>query len=174
MVRLESLPYEKKLMWNQEIDCLVSVCDYIFEPISTEPTDHPQMRPRSDIANNLPALKKLDNMLQTMIEGFQATEFWYLEKQKLPTSKGGAMGSIRWASNPKNVDKWWLPLPCVPSNGLSEKTTENLIRTRKCADQIYKAAHTINSIVLSEMEVPQIYTASLHKVLRFDFTPTYV
>ncbi|GAB2216266.1 hypothetical protein Droror1_Dr00024036 [Drosera rotundifolia] len=30
-LRLESLKPEKKLMWKKEMDCLLSVCDYIVE-----------------------------------------------------------------------------------------------------------------------------------------------
>jgi hypothetical protein len=57
-------------MWRREMDCLLSVCDYIVEffpskEILPDGTAREVMatRPRSDIYVNLPALEKLDDML---------------------------------------------------------------------------------------------------------------
>jgi hypothetical protein len=68
--RLEPLPAEKRSMWRREMDCLLSVCDYIVEffpskEILPDGTAREVMatRPRSDIYVNLPALEKLDDML---------------------------------------------------------------------------------------------------------------
>lgn len=60
-------------------------------------------------------------------------------------------------------DKWWLPFPKVPSNGLSEDTRKRLPKCRECTGQILKAAMTINSSVLAEMEIPNIYLKNLPK-----------
>jgi hypothetical protein len=61
---------EKRSMWRREMDCLLSVCDYIVEffpskQILPDGTAREVMatRPRSDIYVNLPALEKLDDML---------------------------------------------------------------------------------------------------------------
>ncbi|KAJ4848771.1 Rop guanine nucleotide exchange factor 2, partial [Turnera subulata] len=68
-LRLEPLKPEKKAMWKREMDCLLSVCDYIVEfiPKSQNLQDGTflevmESTPRSDIYINLPALKKLDAM----------------------------------------------------------------------------------------------------------------
>ncbi|KAE8657699.1 Rop guanine nucleotide exchange factor 4 [Hibiscus syriacus] len=54
-------------------------------------------------------------------------------------------------------------VPCVPPIGLSEKARKHLRHKRECATQIHKAAMSINSSVLSEMEIPDSYMASLPK-----------
>lgn len=64
----------------------------------------------------------------------------------------------------RNDEKWWVPVPCVPPTGLSEKARKCLRHKRDCANQIHKAAMAINSGVLAEMEIPDSYMASLPKV----------
>ena len=61
-------------------------------------------------------------------------------------------------------DKWWLPVPCVPDAGLTDKARKDLQQRRDCANQIHKAAVAINSGVLSDMEVPESFMAVLPKV----------
>ncbi|KAM0043694.1 putative PRONE domain, Rop guanine nucleotide exchange factor [Helianthus debilis subsp. tardiflorus] len=68
--RLEPLCPEKKSMWRREIEWLLCVSDYIVELIPSWQTypDGSKLevmtsRPRSDLYVNLPALRKLDNML---------------------------------------------------------------------------------------------------------------
>ncbi|XP_058225587.1 rop guanine nucleotide exchange factor 2-like [Rhododendron vialii] len=170
-LRLEPLHPEKKLMWRREMNCLLSVCDYIVElvPKSKDLHDGTTLEvmagmPRSDIYINLPALRKLDTMLLEILEGFQETEFWYVEQGSM-SGNSSRPGSFRRIVQPlqRQEEKWWLPVPCVPSGGLSEKSRKDLRHKRDCAKQIQKAAMAINGSVLAEMEIPDTYLASLPK-----------
>ncbi|KAG9441281.1 hypothetical protein H6P81_017135 [Aristolochia fimbriata] len=168
--RLEPLSQEKKSMWSREMDCLLSVCDYIVEfiPSSQNFKDGTTLevmssRPRSDIYINLPALQKLDNMLLEVLDSFEKTEFWYADERNLSSNAyTSATGSFRRVIQRKE-EKWWLPVPCVPPSGLFEKSKKQLQHKRECANQILKAAMAINSSILAEMEVPETYLASLPK-----------
>ncbi|XP_024992991.1 rop guanine nucleotide exchange factor 3-like [Cynara cardunculus var. scolymus] len=167
--KLEPLHPEKKMMWKREMNCLLSVCDYIVEfiPASQNLQNGKAMevmssRPRSDIYINLPALKKLDALLLDILESFEETEFWYVEQGSM--SANSRSGSFRRIPQPQRKDeKWWLPVPCVPSEGLSEKARKNLRQKRDSANQIHKAAMAINSSILAEMEIPHTYIVSLPK-----------
>ncbi|CAH9123743.1 unnamed protein product [Cuscuta epithymum] len=170
--RLEPLNVDKKLMWKREMNCLLSVCDYIVEffPTSQKLQDGTTIevmtsRPRSDIYMNLPALRKLDNMLLEILDSFETTEFWYTEKGSM-SGNSRRHGSFRRVIQPqpqRNEEKWWLPVVCVPICGLSEKSRKNLRHKSKCANQIHKAAMAINSSILSDMKIPDSYVASLPK-----------
>ncbi|KAF3487230.1 hypothetical protein F2Q69_00052686 [Brassica cretica] len=59
------------------------------------------------------------------------------------------------------IDKWWLPLPRAPSDGLSEQARKKLDHTPDLTNQILKSCMSINSIALAEMEVPQAYLEAL-------------
>ncbi|KAJ8642891.1 hypothetical protein MRB53_004639 [Persea americana] len=166
--RLEPLAPEKKSMWKREMDCLLSVCDYIVEFIPSsqnfpEGTTLEVMtsRRRSDISINLPALQKLDTMLLDILGSFSNTEIWYVEDGNLSSNKSSS-GSFRRIIQRKE-EKWWLPVPCVPPLGLSEKSRKQLQHKRECANQILKAAMVINSSILDEIEVPETYLATLPK-----------
>ncbi|CAN6324629.1 unnamed protein product [Urochloa humidicola] len=172
--KLEPLPAGKKAMWRREMDCLLSVCDYIVEfyPSTQTLPDGTKVevmatRPRSDIYINLPALEKLDAMLIDILDSFQKAEFWYADAGTRSfgsvTSSSSAMSSSFRRSVHRNEDKWWLPVPCVPDTGLTEKACKDLGKKRDCANQIHKAAVAINSGVLSDMEVPESFTAVLPK-----------
>ncbi|KAF5731733.1 putative Rop guanine nucleotide exchange factor [Tripterygium wilfordii] len=168
-LRLEPLNPEKKAMWKREMDCLLSVCEYIVEFIPSRSQNLPngtaievmEGRPRSDIYINLPALKKLDALLLEILDAFQDTEFWYAEQGSM-SSKSRA-GSFRKIVVHRKEEKWWLPVPCVPQDGLTEKSRKHLRNKRDCANQIHKAAMSINSSILYEMEIPETYMASLPK-----------
>ncbi|XP_068645756.1 rop guanine nucleotide exchange factor 3-like [Aristolochia californica] len=168
--RLEPLSQEKKSMWAREMDCLLSVCDYILEfiPSSQNFKDGTTLevmssRPRSDIYINLPALQKLDNMLLDVLDSFEKTEFWYADERNLASnSYTSSSGSFRRVIQRKE-EKWWLPVPGVPPGGLSEKSKKQLQHKRECANQILKAAMAINGSILAEMEVPETYLISLPK-----------
>ncbi|XP_050387358.1 rop guanine nucleotide exchange factor 3 [Argentina anserina] len=172
-LRLEPLNPEKKAMWKREMDCLLSVCDYIVEltPLSqTLPNgacvEMMTSRPRSDIYINLPALQKLDAMLIEVLDSFQYTEFWYAEQGSISsksTNSAAASGSFRRLSVQRNEEKWWVPVPCVPPGGLSEKSRKHLRHKRDSSNQIHKAAMAINSSILSEMDIPESYMTSLPK-----------
>ncbi|XP_062205567.1 rop guanine nucleotide exchange factor 3-like [Phragmites australis] len=172
--KLEPLPAGKKSMWMREMDCLLSVCDYIVEfyPSTQALPDGTKVevmatRPRSDIYINLPALEKLDAMLIDILDSFQKAEFWYADAGTRSfgsvTSSSSTMSSSFRKSTLRNEEKWWLPVPCVLDTGLSEKARKDLQQKRDCANQIHKAAVSINSGVLSDMEVPESFMAVLPK-----------
>ncbi|KAL2227469.1 rop guanine nucleotide exchange factor 5 [Sesamum indicum] len=166
--RLEPLPPEKKTMWRREMEWLLCVSDYIVELIPSWQTfpdgsrlEVMSSRPRSDLIINLPALRKLDNMLLEILDGFTETEFWYVDQGVIAPEADGSV-SFQKAIQ-RQDDKWWLPVPRVPSGGLSEGTRKQLSYKRECASQILKAAMAINSIALAEMEVPDSYLETLPK-----------
>ncbi|KAH9610273.1 hypothetical protein KSS87_022576 [Heliosperma pusillum] len=162
-LKVEPLKPEKKMMWKREMDCLLSVCDYIVHFVPRDGTENESMctKTRTDIQINLPALKKLDGMLLEILDSFQETEFWYAEQGNT------SMNTSRTTSFRKVVsrkdEKWWLPVPCIPSGGISDKGRKHLRHQRDCANQIHKAAMAINNNVLNEMEVPESYIAGLPK-----------
>ncbi|XP_074272997.1 rop guanine nucleotide exchange factor 3 isoform X3 [Silene latifolia] len=162
-LKVEPLKPEKKMMWKREMDCLLSVCDYIVDFVPQDGSNIEAMctQTRTDIQINLPALKKLDGMLLEILDSFQETEFWYAEQGNT------SMNTSRTTSFRKVVsrkdEKWWLPVPCIPSGGISDKGRKHLRHQRDCANQIHKAAMAINNNVLNEMEVPESYIAGLPK-----------
>nr|DAD28348.1 TPA_asm: hypothetical protein HUJ06_029816 [Nelumbo nucifera] len=167
--RLEPLPPEKKSMWRREIEWLLCVSDHIVELTPSWQTfpDGSKLevmtcRPRSDIFINLPALRKLDNMLIEILDSFGDTEFWYVDQGILAPDADGSASFRRPLQ--RQVDKWWLPVPRVPPGGLHENSRKHLQHKRECTNQILKAAMAINSTALAEMEVPESYLESLPKV----------
>ncbi|KVI09881.1 Plant specific Rop nucleotide exchanger, PRONE [Cynara cardunculus var. scolymus] len=166
--RLEPLPSEKKQMWQREMECLLCVGDHIveFKPSWQTLPDGSKLeimtcRPRSDIFVNLPALRKLDNMLLEILDSFTSTEFWYVDKG-ITTPEPDGLASFRKPLQ-RQAEKWWLPVPRVPAGGLREDTRKQLNHKRESANQILKAAMAINSVSLSEMEVPDSYLDTLPK-----------
>ncbi|KAL5198460.1 hypothetical protein ABZP36_001972 [Zizania latifolia] len=112
--------------------------------------------PRSDILMNLPALEKLETMLLDILDSFDKTDFWYVDQRKQSFSDN--MKSFQ-----RGEDKWWLPEPCVPESGLSDRLHLELQHKRDQASQIHKMAMEINSGILSEMQVPLSYIETLPK-----------
>lgn len=173
--RLEPLALLKKSMWRREIEWLLCVSDSIVELVPSIQQfpgggtyEVMATRPRSDLYVNLPALKKLDAMLISMLDGFCETEFWYVDRGIIVADGGdcGAYPSSNSSGRPsiRQEEKWWLPCPKVPSNGLSKDARKRLQQCRDCTNQILKAAMAINSTVLAEMEIPSVYLESLPKV----------
>ncbi|KNA13887.1 hypothetical protein SOVF_112490 [Spinacia oleracea] len=167
--RLEPLAMQRKKMWCREMEWLLCVSDSIVELVPSV-QEFPgggtfevmATRPRSDLYVNLPALKKLDAMLLSMLEGFKETEFWYADRESddrdpLKTAVSNGRPSVR------QEDKWWLPCPKVPPRGLSEEARKRLQQCRDCTNQILKAAMAINTSVIAEMEIPCVYLESLPK-----------
>lgn len=99
---------------------------------------------------------------QEILDSFISTEFWYVD-QGIVAPETDASGSFRKQPQ-RHQEKWWLPVPRVPSGGLKEDTRKQLTHKRECANQILKAAIAINTNALSEMEVPGSYFESLPKV----------
>lgn len=174
--KLEPLALRKKMMWQREMEWLLCVSDSIVELIPSL-QEFPGggtfevmvTRPRSDLYVNLPALKKLDTMLVNILEGFREAEFCYVDRGLIVGGGGGddtkTFPSCSSSSRPfaGPVEKWWLPFPMVPPNGLSENMRKRLQQARECTSQILKAAMAINSNVLAEMEIPNAYLESLPK-----------
>ncbi|CAL5418533.1 unnamed protein product [Camellia sinensis] len=172
--KLEPLAPQKKLMWRREMEWLLCVSDSIVEliPSMQEFPDGGTFevmvtQPRLDLYVNLPALKKLDAMLIIMLDGFCDSEFYYVDRgiviangeniEAHSSSPSSGRPSIRLE------EKWWLPFPKVPPNGLSDDSRKRLQKCRECTNQIFKAARAINSSVLADMEIPNIYLESLPK-----------
>ncbi|KAK4382825.1 Rop guanine nucleotide exchange factor 5 [Sesamum angolense] len=141
--RLEPLPPEKKTMWRREMEWLLCVSDYIVELIPSWQTFPDGSR------------------LEEILDGFTDTEFWYVDQGVIAPETDGSV-SFQKAIQ-RQDDKWWLPVPRVPSGGLSEGMRKQLSYKRECASQILKAAMAINSIALAEMEVPDSYLETLPK-----------
>ncbi|CAI9759722.1 unnamed protein product [Fraxinus pennsylvanica] len=168
MWRLEPVPSEKKSMWRREMEWLLCVSDHIVELIPSWQTlpDGSKLevmtcRSRLDLFINLPALRKLDNLLLEILDGFTHTEFWYVDQGIIAPEVDGS-GSFQ-KSIQRQEDKWWLPVPRVPSDGLPENTRKQLNHKREFTSQILKAAMAINSNALAEMEVPESYLETLPK-----------
>jgi hypothetical protein len=169
--RLEPLPTEKKEMWRREMEWLLCVSDHIVEMTPTWQTfpDGTKLeimtcRPRSDLYVNLPALRKLDNMLLEILDSFEETEFWYVD-QGIMAHESAADGSSSFRKSfQRQEDKWWLPVPRVSPGGLQENSRKQLQHKRDCTNQILKAAMAINSITLADMEIPESYLESLPRV----------
>ncbi|KAI6698356.1 hypothetical protein NL676_018475 [Syzygium grande] len=166
--RLEPIPLEKKAMWRREMEWLLCVSDHIveFTPLWQTFPDGSKLevmtcRPRSDLYVNLPALRKLDNMLLEILDSFEDTEFWYVDQGILALEADGS-SSFRQALQ-RQEEKWWLPVPRVHPEGLSEVSRKHLQHKRDCTNQILKAAMAINSIALADMEVPDSYLETLPK-----------
>ncbi|XP_011628933.1 rop guanine nucleotide exchange factor 1 [Amborella trichopoda] len=167
--RLEPMAPQKKAMWHREMEWLLCVSDSIVELIPSS-QDFPGggilevmiTRPRSDLYVNLPALRKLDSLLIGTLDSFQEKEFWYVDRGILVENVDDGYPLIKKPSQ-RQEEKWWLPCPRVPPNGLSIDARKRLQHTRECTNQILKAAMAINSNVLAEMEVPDIYIETLPK-----------
>ncbi|CAA0837262.1 Rho guanine nucleotide exchange factor 8 [Striga hermonthica] len=160
--RLEPMAPDTKARWKKEIDWLLSVTDYIVEFAPTKQTSKDGVsmeimgtRPRTDLHMNIPALRKLDYMLLECLDNFKdQTEFYYVSKDDEDSKDG---------KNKRKDDKWWIPVPKVPPNGLSEATRKWLQYQKDCVTQILKAAMAINAQVLAEMEIPENYIEALPK-----------
>ncbi|WOL05292.1 rop guanine nucleotide exchange factor 1-like [Canna indica] len=173
--RLEPLAPQKKAMWRREMEWLLSVSDHIVE-LTPSIQELPGggtfevmvSRPRTDLHVNLPALKKLDAILLGLLDGFRDTEFWYVDRGIL-VADADEEGNGSYASSSfrrpsfRQEEKWWLPVPRVPSDGLSDEARKTLQQSRDCVNQILKAAISINGGVLAEMEIPDVYFQALPK-----------
>ncbi|XP_073389388.1 rop guanine nucleotide exchange factor 1 isoform X3 [Physcomitrium patens] len=166
--KLEPLPEERRMRWRREMEWLLSVSDHIVELVPSwqtfpdgSSTEVMITKPRSDLHLNLPALRKLDAMLLDSLDSYSNTEFWYVDRSVVMSEKDNVAASR--LSMQRQQEKWWLPNPKVPVDGLSEEGRRKLHHQREAINQILKAAMAINGQVLSEMEVPDVYWDSLPK-----------
>eukprot|EP00249_Psilotum_nudum_P022246 c28433_g1_i1 orf=362-2386(-) len=165
--RLEPLPRIRKIMWQREMEWFLAIADYMVELVPSLQTfpggstlEVMVSRPRSDLHLNLPALQKLDTMLLESLDSFAETEFCYVDQGIIITDEDNQ----RIPKCPLlRQDKWWLPSPSVPVNGLSDETRKHLQHRREYINQIHKASMAINNQVLLEMEVPDVYWEALPK-----------
>ncbi|KOM44515.1 hypothetical protein LR48_Vigan05g212000 [Vigna angularis] len=135
--RLEPMPAERKAKWKKEIDWLLSVTDYVVEMV-------PSQQKSKDGTN-----------MEECLDNFKdQTEFYYVSKDSDDSDPD---------SKKKNDDKWWLPTPKVPADGLSESARKFLHYQKDCVNQVLKAAMAINAQILSEIEIPESYIDSLPK-----------
>lgn len=104
-------------------------------------------------------------MKQDILDSFEDTEFWYVDQGRI-SGNSTHLGSFRRILQPRprrKEEKWWLPVPCISPEGLSEKSKKHLRQKRDFANQIHKAAMAINTDIISEMQVPEPYLDSLPK-----------
>ncbi|EEF52809.1 Rop guanine nucleotide exchange factor, putative [Ricinus communis] len=170
--KLEPLAPQKKSMWHREMDLLLCVSDSIVELVPSMQNlpgggtfEVMVPRPRLDLFMNLPALKKLETMLLSILDGFCDAEFYYVDRgvivaggnetETFSLSSSSARPSI------SREEKWWLPFPKVPQNGLSEDARKRLQQCKECTNQILKVAMAINGSVLTEMEIPSAINGSV-------------
>ncbi|KAL2503894.1 Rop guanine nucleotide exchange factor 1 [Abeliophyllum distichum] len=140
--KLEPLAPQKKSMWQREMDWLLCVSDSIVELIPSL-----QQFPGGGTVEVMMTQQRSDlyvlptgNTLKQILVPHSHEGLPYLLKKN-----GGCLSRK------------------VPPNCLSEETRKRLQQCRECTNQIFKAAVAINSSVLSEMEVPQVYLESLPK-----------
>lgn len=69
-----------------------------------------------------------------------------------------------YEKGPSKNEKWWIPTPKVPPNGLSDASRKWLQYQKDSVHQVLKAAMAINAQVLTEMEIPESYIEALPKV----------
>ncbi|KAF3793962.1 Rop guanine nucleotide exchange factor 12 [Nymphaea thermarum] len=160
--RLEPMSAERKARWRKEVDWLLSVTDHVVEfvPSQQKAKDGSSMeimitRQRKDLHVNIPALRKLDAMLIEYLDNFKdQNEFWYVKRDEDDDKGDGEQ---------RHGDKWWLPRPKVPPEGLSDMSRKWLQYQKESVQQVLKAAMAINAQVLSEMEIPEAYIEALPK-----------
>ncbi|KAK1360170.1 Rop guanine nucleotide exchange factor 12 [Heracleum sosnowskyi] len=157
IARLEPMQPERKARWRKEIDWYLSVTDHIVEFVAVKQNNNGitmevmTTRQRTDLIMNIPALRKLDAMLIDCLDNFKdQNEFTYVSKNADKKNK-------------RNEDKWWVPTPKVPPNGLSDMTRNWLQFQKESVNQVLKASMAINAQILTEMEIPENYIESLPK-----------
>ncbi|KAL1551534.1 rho guanine nucleotide exchange factor 8-like [Salvia divinorum] len=160
MKKLEPMAPDTKVKWKKEIDWLLSVTDSIVEFIAVKQKNKDgstfevmATRQRNDLQANIPALRKLDTMLLDCLDNFKEPhEFYY-----------GSKDDDKGEKTQRSDDKWWIPVPKVPPNGLSESNRKWLQYQKDSVNQVLKAAMAINAQVLTEMEIPDAYIDALPK-----------
>lgn len=153
---------------------LLSVTDFIveFSPSKQEfPGTFEVMatHPRGDLNTNLPELKKLDSTLLSILDCFENSDFYYVDRAVIVADANQVETCSSFVSSSSRSSVWkeekrWVPFPKAPVNGLCTDTRKKLQHCRKCSNQILKAVVTMNSALLAEMEVPTAYLESLPKV----------
>ncbi|KAH6559096.1 hypothetical protein KP509_1Z028300 [Ceratopteris richardii] len=156
------LSHDRKETWQREMGWLLSVSEHIVEFVPSSQvlpngnvTEVMITKPRSDLHINLPALRKLDNMLIEILDSFSDVELWYFDHKNV--------SGFDDDPQPHSREKWWLRAPKVPLGGLPIAARKQLQIQRENTNQVLKAASAINAQVLTEMEVPSAYWDALPK-----------
>ena len=100
--------------------------------------------------------------VQETLDGFQKTEFWYLNDKGHKDSCDDSAPCV--PASHRGEERWWLPVPCVTKLGLTESARRDLRQKHDCANQIHKAAMAINNAILADIKIPDSYTQTLPKV----------
>ncbi|CAH8313536.1 unnamed protein product [Eruca vesicaria subsp. sativa] len=161
-MKLQPMYPETKEIWRKELDWLLSVVDHIVEFVPSKQmtkngafTEIMVTKQRDDLLMNLPALRQLDSVLLETLDNFKdQKDFWYVPRDVDEIENNGD-----W----RRDENWWLPVVKVPSDGLSEESRKLLHSQKDSVSQVLKAASAINSVVLSEMHIPDNYIDSLPK-----------
>ncbi|RRT37892.1 hypothetical protein B296_00046715 [Ensete ventricosum] len=176
--RLEPLPPEKKSLWRREMEWLLCVSDHIVELVPSWQTfpDGSKLEVHAccSCSNFCGYNENLECFCQTLsgiLDGFNDPEFWYVDQGIVAPDSDGSASFRRTLC--RQEDKWWLPVPHVPLDGLHEHTRKQLQHKRECASQILKASIAINTDALTEMEVPESYLSSLPKDLGKSILESY-
>ncbi|KAI3802698.1 hypothetical protein L1987_30839 [Smallanthus sonchifolius] len=133
--QLEPMSPDNKARWRKEIDWLISVTDHIVEFVPSKQNN-----------NGITMEECLDNFKDQK-------EFTYVSKDDAGSK----------SSKKREEDKWWLPTPKVPPNGLSDLTRKWLHYQKDSVNQVLKAAMAMNAHILTEMEIPESYIEALPK-----------
>ncbi|GAU10994.1 hypothetical protein TSUD_112870 [Trifolium subterraneum] len=135
--RLEPMPAERKATWRKEIDLLLSVTDHIVEMVPSKQTGKDgsimeimTTRQRTDLHMNIPALRKLDTMLLECLDNFKDQQEFYYVSKDADKDKDKSNGD----------EKWWLPTPKVPEEGLSDAARKFLQYQKDCVNQNGRAS----------------------------------
>lgn len=101
-MKLRPLSKECKRRWRIEMDMLLCVCDHIVElkpswQISPNGSRQEVMVPmqRDDLKTQLPALRKLDDMLLEMLDDCTSKEYWY-EHEQIEPEVGDSSARFSW------------------------------------------------------------------------------
>nr|CAD1839416.1 unnamed protein product [Ananas comosus var. bracteatus] len=143
--------FSKLLLGEDMSGCGKGVCTALaISNAITNLCGHDMQTAIRDLYANLPALRKLDNMLLVVPDSSNEPEFWYVDQGiSAPDCDGSA--SFRRAFHRRD-EKWWLP---VPGNALAEiDVPESYIESllpkngrASLGDLIYRPLHHLRSIL---------------------------
>ncbi|KAK6939275.1 PRONE domain, partial [Dillenia turbinata] len=164
--------------WHREMEWLLSVSKDIVELIPSSQQfpgggtfEVMVTRPRSDLHVNLPALKKIDAMLLSLLDGFHDSEFCYVDSGIIVMGPDDfELDSVSSSSERPSVrqeEKWWLPLPKVPPNGLSVDMRKRLLQSKESTNQILKATMEIPDVDLEGLPKVFVLLLEIHAICAF-------
>ncbi|GJT86987.1 G-type lectin S-receptor-like serine/threonine-protein kinase [Tanacetum coccineum] len=103
-------------------------------------------------------LSSSSSLLKCLVRDSDSSFYLYWKGKCNPSSQ--SVEKTATSRNPqRNEEIWWLPVPWVSAEGLSEPA-RILRQKRHVANQVHEATMTINNSILSDMEIPCTFTAS--------------